>query len=197
MTNLAPNLSFPVYLTASSVLLLAAYIIFRIFVRRDYHRKGKLTLLSTCLEFLIAFLYFSFPCLYLRPDWWMLRLEEVPPVNRVIGSIGLIIGLVIMLTAMAGLGFRRACGQEVNILKTSGSYRFSRNPQITGFALGVIGIFTYWPSWYAVGWALFYIPIFHMMVLTEEEHLSAVYGEQYERYCQRVPRYISFQQRRP
>jgi protein-S-isoprenylcysteine O-methyltransferase Ste14 len=30
------------------------------------------------------------------------------------------------------------------------------------------------------------------MVLTEEEHLRAVHGEAYVRYCERVPRYIGF-----
>ncbi len=30
----------------------------------------------------------------------------------------------------------------------------------------------------------------HLMILTEEEHLRHVFGEVYERYCERVPRYI-------
>jgi protein-S-isoprenylcysteine O-methyltransferase Ste14 len=30
----------------------------------------------------------------------------------------------------------------------------------------------------------------HLMVMTEEEHLREVYGEEYERYCERVPRYL-------
>jgi protein-S-isoprenylcysteine O-methyltransferase Ste14 len=29
-----------------------------------------------------------------------------------------------------------------------------------------------------------------MMIITEEEHLKAQYGEVYERYCEEVPRYI-------
>jgi protein-S-isoprenylcysteine O-methyltransferase Ste14 len=39
---------------------------------------------------------------------------------------------------------------------------------------------------------LMYRAIAHMMVLTEEEHLLDVYDEEYERYCERVPRYLGF-----
>ncbi|MBF8295644.1 MAG: hypothetical protein HW389_2189 [Bacteroidetes bacterium] len=28
--------------------------------------------------------------------------------------------------------------------------------------------------------------------MTEEEHLRSIYGEEYERYCERVPRYLGF-----
>lgn len=28
------------------------------------------------------------------------------------------------------------------------------------------------------------------MIITEEEHLSRVFGEEYQRYCSQVPRYL-------
>ena len=32
----------------------------------------------------------------------------------------------------------------------------------------------------------------HLMIVTEEEHLSAVFGEEYLGYCERVPRYLGW-----
>jgi protein-S-isoprenylcysteine O-methyltransferase Ste14 len=61
--------------------------------------------------------------------------------------------------------------------------------------LVVIGVVVLWPSWYALGWVVLYGIVVHLMVLTEEEHLRAVHGEEYERYCSRVPRYLGILQR--
>ena len=40
-----------------------------------------------------------------------------------------------------------------------------------------------------MGWVFLIVAMTHMMVLTEEEHLYAIFGEAYERYCKQVPRY--------
>lgn len=41
------------YLAAFTALLIFAYLIFRVLVRRDYQQRGRLTLLSSTLELLI------------------------------------------------------------------------------------------------------------------------------------------------
>jgi protein-S-isoprenylcysteine O-methyltransferase Ste14 len=35
-----------------------------------------------------------------------------------------------------------------------------------------------------------FVFIGQMMILTEEEHLSGFFGEQYHQYCEMVPRYL-------
>ncbi len=45
-------------------------------------------------------------------------------------------------------------------------------------------------SWHALGLVVLFAAIAHLMVLTEEEHLRRVFGEEYARYCARVPRYL-------
>ena len=62
-------------------------------------------------------------------------------------------------------------------------------------SLLVLGSSVLWPSGYALGWAVLYGFLAHTMVLTEEEHLRAVYGEEYARYCARVPRYLGLRRR--
>jgi protein-S-isoprenylcysteine O-methyltransferase Ste14 len=103
--------------------------------------------------------------------------------------------LIIILGAFAWLGVTRSFGQKGRKLETSGPYRVTRNPQIVGGAILVIGCVLLWPSWFAIGWLALFAAMAHMMVLAEEEHLHRRYGEEYERYYKRVPRYLGFSRR--
>jgi protein-S-isoprenylcysteine O-methyltransferase Ste14 len=75
-------------------------------------------------------------------------------------------------------------------LISTGPYRFTRNPQILGGYLLVIGVTVQWPSWFMIVWIVLYGMISHWMVITEEEHLWALFGEEYVFYCRKVPRYL-------
>lgn len=103
--------------------------------------------------------------------------------------------LVLAFGTMAWFGLRRAFGRQVTGLIDRGPYRLSRNPQLVGGSLLILGTVVLWPSWYALGWAVLGGVIGHVMVLTEEEHLRDVFGETYERYCEQVPRYLGLGQR--
>jgi protein-S-isoprenylcysteine O-methyltransferase Ste14 len=186
-----------VYILSAFLLVIAASLVFRIFVRRDYQRKGRLTLLSSFLELLIWALYMGFPYIYNPPEWASFWSRDVPVDTplRVIGVICIVLGLASAFGTMLWFGLRRAFGLQVNALKQTGPYRVTRNPQIVGGSLLVIGSAVLWPSWYALGWVVLYAVVAHMMVFTEEEHLRAVFGQEYERYCQRVPRYLGFPRR--
>jgi protein-S-isoprenylcysteine O-methyltransferase Ste14 len=181
-----------VYLISAFLLLLGAFIVFRIIVRRDYLKRGRLSLLSTTLESLIWGPFFSFPYIYNPPSWppFWLPDRDTYPLIRYIGMALIVAGLALVLIAMASLGFRPSFGQEVNVLKQTGLYSLTRNPQIVGGLPLILGIVLRWPSWYALGWGVIFAAMAHMMVLTEEEHLRDVFGEAYRRYCERVPRYI-------
>jgi protein-S-isoprenylcysteine O-methyltransferase Ste14 len=105
------------------------------------------------------------------------------------GAVPVILGLAVVIAGMTSIGLRNTFGQPEG-LKQTGVYGLTRNPQIVGYGLFAIGTAMLWPSWYALGWVVLYGAIAHMMVLTEEEHLRNVYGEEYVRYCERVPRYL-------
>jgi protein-S-isoprenylcysteine O-methyltransferase Ste14 len=91
---------------------------------------------------------------------------------------------------MSWFGIKRAFGIHIDGLKEEGPYQISRNPQILGGYLLVIGTSLQWPSLYSLCWILLYAIITHWMVITEEEHLRRIYGEEYEEYCSKVPRYL-------
>ena len=54
-----------------------------------------------------------------------------------------------------------------------------------GFALLFI-------SWYSLGWFIQYLVISYLMIRSEEEFLNLRYGEEYEKYCKKVPRYFHY-----
>ncbi len=47
--------------------------------------------------------------------------------------------------------------------------------------VAMIGYGLLWPTWQHVGSLILIGALAHMMVLTEEEHLRDVFGEEYER----------------
>jgi protein-S-isoprenylcysteine O-methyltransferase Ste14 len=150
--------------------------------------------MSTMLETVIWCLYICFPYIYSHPSWaaFWLPDQEVQPLLRYVGIFLIIAGFVFGLIAMAALGIRRSLGQEVKVLKQTGVYALTRNPQIVLFSPLIVGVALRRPSWYAAGWVVLFAAMIHLMVLTEEEHLHEVFGEEYVRYCERVPRYFGF-----
>lgn len=182
------------YFGSASLLLLAAWVIFRIVVRGDYLRNRRLSLLSVLLESFYWGPVFAFPYLY-NPASWAAFWEYDPDFSlaqQVIGGVLIILGILGGSTVMAILGLRRSFGQDVSSLQVSGPYRLSRNPQIVAFFSIFLGVAVQHPSWHAAGWVALAAVALHWMVITEEEHLSQVFGAQYSAYCERVPRYIGF-----
>lgn len=180
------------YLVAALLLLLTAWVVFRLLVRRSYQQRGRLSPLLGFLELLVWLLYVAFPTLYNPLDWWLVWFANPPvgPVLTLVGSVLVVLGMGSAVAAMLSLGMGVVMGQQAGELKQTGWYGLTRNPQIVGMWLAVIGVALLWPSWYALGWVVMGAAIAHMMVLTEEDHLRRTLGESYQAYCHIVPRYV-------
>lgn len=180
------------YLSLGLLLLLCAYSVFRIIVRRDYREYGRLNWLASVLQLLVFLAYFCFPYLFNPPDWpWFW--EQSGQTSSIVhwAGLGLICaGLLLAFGTMAWFGIRKAFGLHAEGLTRKGPYKISRNPQILGGYLLVLGVFIQWISLFGLGWVLMYAIISHWMVITEEEHLERVFGEDYKAYCSEVPRYL-------
>jgi len=170
--------------------LLAAIIIFRVFVRRDYLQRGNLGPLAVFLEFVIFGLHANLPYLYLDVPWPAMPPAPENPIQLYIGLGVSVLGLLATLAIMAHLGFGTSVGQEPGEVRQTGPYRLSRNPQLISYSLMLIGLWVLYPSIQTAAWILLFSAIGYMMVLTEEEHLSALFGEKYDDYCNMVPRFI-------
>jgi protein-S-isoprenylcysteine O-methyltransferase Ste14 len=177
----------PIYLLSLLTLMAVSILVLRIFVRRDYLQKRRLSYASAALQALIFFAYGSFSAIYLPGDWPVVHV--VLPL-RLTGLSFLSTGLVIMFLCIYRLGILRSCGLQTTELKDSSLYQVTRNPQVVGCVLYLIGFTVLWPSWFALVWGLSLLVILHIMVLTEEEHLSNAFGQVYDEYCKHVPRYL-------
>ena len=183
-----------VYAASIILLIIGAFIVFRRVVRRSYDRNHRLTPFPSFLQLLIWGLFFAFPYIYNPINWaWsQSHTSQVIPIIRIIGWACVWLGLASLLGAFAWLGLPRSFGQKGKNLVSSGPYRVTRNPQMMGGTLLIIGYVVLWPSWFALGWLILFAVMMQMMVLTEEEHLRRIYGEDYEEYCKGVPRYLGF-----
>lgn len=183
---------FAIYVVSASILLSSGFLLFFVFIRRDYLKNGRLTPLSTTLESILFFLLGASAYIFVPEDW---PAVHTPVINVSIGWLLIVGGLGITIVAISQLGLSRSFGINANMLKQTSFYRLTRNPQVLGFVIAVIGFVILWPSWYAVGWAAQFLILAHVAVVTEEEHLRNRYGNEYSAYCKRVPRYIWLRRR--
>jgi protein-S-isoprenylcysteine O-methyltransferase Ste14 len=114
---------------------------------------------------------------------------------RIGGAVAGIV-LLLLLDTRAMLRFRRHGtpfnpARPAKALVTDGPYRFTRNPMYVGMACAYAGA--------AIGvsalWSLALLPavlfvIDRAIVPREERHLAETFGEEYERYRLRVPRWL-------
>jgi len=177
------------YLFFAVLLLVGAYLVFYRVVAKDYQSKGKLGWWASFLQLGVFFGFFCFPYIYMPPEWaW----DWLPngTWNRLAALILVGVGMGLAFGTMFWFGVRRAFGLAANELVRTGLYRFSRNPQMVGGWVMVIGVFLYLPSLYNLGWVVIWGLIGHWMVSNEEIHLRRLFGEEYEIYCEQTPRYL-------
>ncbi|WP_226846870.1 methyltransferase family protein [Dehalogenimonas etheniformans] len=136
-------------------------------------------------------LLFALPFSFLPPDWpWFY--QQLTSSSRVFGAIIVSMGCVLSFGTMLSFGLKKAFGLETSSLVRSSVYNISRNPQIVGGWFMVIGISVQFPSFHSIAWVVASIIVFHLMVLSEEEHLIDVFGTKYKEYAVQVPRYLFF-----
>jgi len=98
------------------------------------------------------------------------------------------------LLVAAGMGLRLwAAGHLVKLktLTTGGPFAYTRNPLYAGSALAAAGfcVASQW-VWSAALLVVVYLLCYLPTVLHEERLLRTVYGEQYDRYREAVPRFL-------
>lgn len=168
-----------------AALLAAAFYVFAR-VRSEYQLLGRLSRP-------VAVLQTGYFCMYALCSYFFLdsRLSHVNTKGLFfpLAVALMVIGLLMVVLSMPFLG-RRSFGVEVGGLRTSGLYRYSRNPQLVGGFFFIVGYAMLWPSWQGALWASLWLVIAHLMVRGEEMHLEKVFGDEYRAYCARTSRYL-------
>lgn len=173
-----------------AALLAGAFFVFSR-VRSDYRAQGKLSRPTAILQvgYFGAYALSSYAFLDAR-------LSQIGTDSLLfpIAFVLMAAGLLLVLLSMPFLG-QRSFGREIGSLRSQGLYRYSRNPQLVGSFLFIVGYALLWPSWMGLAWAALWPVIAHLMVRGEEEHLEQVFGDEYRDYCARTPRYLGLPKR--
>jgi protein-S-isoprenylcysteine O-methyltransferase Ste14 len=111
-----------------------------------------------------------------------------------IGSGVFVLGIIVYMFGLTGFvialfNFKNAPADQPI---TSGLYRISRHPQQLMFFITFIGVCIAIGSWIALFIQLLSSIFLHTRVLAEEKACLARYGDSYQSYMKRVPRYFLF-----
>lgn len=124
--------------------------------------------------------------------WWdpyRLDLAATPP--TVLGSLLALAGASLFVLGMSRFqSFGQVTGTEVGGLVTSGAYRYSRNPQYTGWVILFTGVAVTARSPLALMLALAVVAAMRIWIPHEERHLEKEFGEDYVEYRRQVPRFL-------
>ena len=107
----------------------------------------------------------------------------------------LLTGFALVLLALTLLHFKNSLrfGMDEKTpgkLITSGIFAHSRNPFFLSLDLYFIGIAFLQPNLFFIGFAVLAFVGIHFFILKEEKFMTKVYREEYEKYRQKVRRYI-------
>lgn len=75
---------------------------------------------------------------------------------------------------------------------TFGTYRFSRHPQLMGWALVLLGVALWGRLWLALSLAALYLIRIALLMPAEERKLIGLYGQAYRNCQKRTPRFFGW-----
>ncbi|QRV17331.1 phosphatidylethanolamine N-methyltransferase family protein [Haloterrigena salifodinae] len=120
-------------------------------------------------------------------SWNSLGLPRGPSLAA--GAALFVAGYGVAITAGLDLGVEETKGLAGD-LRTGGWYRYSRNPQYVGYVVATVGFALLANSGLVAVVCAIYLGWWLSLPFAEEPWLREQYGEEYERYAERVPRFV-------
>lgn len=110
------------------------------------------------------------------------------------GIVIIFLGLLLDIwgTAALGTNFRIELPKEDTSLITTGIYRLMRNPIVMGVYLLITGSFLIIPTTISLILLIANIITFNSKVRDEEKFLAKRFGEKFEKYSEKVGKYLPF-----
>ena len=175
------------YWIAAVIVLATIFIVFRLFVRNDYLKRGKLGFWAALSQWILILMWWFFSYYYMSIDGFGI---EVSKVQEIIAWILIIPGASFFIFSFFWLGIGPSHGVNAQRLNITGPYRISRNPQCLGFIPAMVGFVLLWPTWHMFVSFILALVLSHTMILTEEEFLLNKFGDVYREYCKKTSRYL-------
>ncbi len=111
----------------------------------------------------------------------------------IVGTALIVFGIALCAWGMASFrSFSRISGTETDQLVTGGAYRYSRNPQNTGWGVMLIGIAIAGHSGAALLLTAGFWLVFIYYLRHEERFLRRAFGDQYLHYCRCASRFFGW-----
>ena len=122
----------------------------------------------------------------LQWDTWLLP----RPASLVVGGLLSVTGAAIFLRASRAMDAAETTGRAATELYTEGLYARTRNPQYLGMIVGLAGFALLVDARSVAVLAALHVCWLVLLPFAEEPWLREQFGEQYDRYCERVPRFV-------
>ena len=110
--------------------------------------------------------------------------------SKLFGGVLSVLGMGFALSAVFELGWMESSGRKGE-LRTDGIYKYTRNPQSVGFIPFIIGAIISTNSRKLLVHGVLTIIVYALFPFAEEPWLREQYGEEYDEYCERTPRFVS------
>ncbi|MFV0548539.1 MAG: methyltransferase family protein [Limnobaculum xujianqingii] len=129
-------------------------------------------------------------------NWWFPAFRTESTLMLVVSGVCFLASGIIGLSSLAMFYREKTTVNPIKVnsattLVDSGLYAFSRNPMYLALALLLLSICLWLGNLLGlVGVVLFIAFITRFQIIPEERALTEVFGENYQRYCQRVRRWL-------
>lgn len=158
---------------------------------QDYELRGRLSPEASAVAWVLYSVHAS---LTVASSWrsaWPLSVGRKPSV--VLGGLLLLAGSWLFGAGVREFrSFGQVSGLETGRLVKSGPYRYSRNPQVVGWGLALLGIAVAGRSFAALLLVVAFLLVHRLHLPAEEQHLERALGEEYRRYRANAPRFLGF-----
>jgi protein-S-isoprenylcysteine O-methyltransferase Ste14 len=113
----------------------------------------------------------------------------LPAPASVVGLLAALLGTAVFVRGARAMDSAETMGVTGD-LYTDGPYAYSRNPQYVGMIVGVSGFALAADSSLVAALAAAHVGWVLLLPRAEEPHLRAAFGDAYDRYAARVPRFV-------
>lgn len=158
-------------------------------VEQDYKRMERLSGGSSALVWILYLVHAGLTVsASLRPS------RPLPVVRKTTNFLGVSAAISGLALCAAGIrevhSFKKMSALETGQLVKTGPYRYSRNPQVVGWGLALLGAALAGRSAKALILVGFFVAVHRLHAPTEERHLGRTFGEEYRRYLRETPRFL-------
>ena len=158
-------------------------------VARDYEQRGRLSASTSAVVWALYVTHWSALASAARRRAWRLPIPDAAA--RAVGAGAVNTGVVLFGAGVAAFrSLRQMSGMSNEGLVTTGVYRYSRNPQNVGGLLVLTGVALLGGSGLALSLAGIFFGVTRLYLVIEERHMRRVYGDRWDAYATRTPRFL-------